>query len=52
MPLLPPKETTIVSVEEALRFQLEYRPAPADVVAFSEVFPFSNKQALRSPDCC
>ena len=37
VPLLPPKETTIISSTEALDFQLGYRPAPAHVVAFSEV---------------
>lgn len=37
MPLLPPKETTGISSGEALEFQLHYRPAPTDVVAFKEV---------------
>ena len=37
VPLLPPKETTVISSAEALNFQLDYRPAPANIVAFSEV---------------
>jgi hypothetical protein len=41
VPLLPPKETTGISSGEALEFQLRYRPAPTDVVAFKEVtFPW------------
>ena len=37
VPLLPPKETTVILSTEALDFQLGYRPAPANIVAFSEV---------------
>lgn len=39
VPLLPPKETTVISSAQALDFQLGYKPAPTAVVAFSEVQP-------------
>ena len=55
MPLLPPKETTGISSGEALEFQLRYRPAPTDVVAFKEVtYPwqplhFTHRNLIVSP---
>ncbi len=39
VPLLPPKETTVISSTQALDFQLGYKPVPTAVVAFSEVQP-------------
>ncbi|CAL5227982.1 g11033 [Coccomyxa viridis] len=37
VPLLPPKETTVISSTQALDFQLGYRPVPTAVVAFTEL---------------
>ena len=50
VPLLPPKETTVISSTQALDFQLGYRPVPTAVVAFSEVRPPATFAILRA--CC